>query len=467
MTRCPARSAALALAALALSIGCTTPPAHDTESSIAQAAGLAAALEFRTEGGPLDEPDEQAAEPPGTLPLAGAVRRAVTTDPGIQAALARVRIALAEAGQARLLPNPVLSLAFRFPENSGKPVVEASLAQDLISILRIPRESSAADNRLRQAAADAVAVALDTAAEVQERYATIQALDELMPVLRKRQELLARLLSQERDKLAAGEGTRQGVATLDTQRIELEVEIADRERERRDERLRLARLIGQPSAAADWALDPWLPPRRSAAPEADWVDAALAHRPEVRASAWRLAALGDEVALARLLPFEGASAGAAAERDETWTAGPAAELPVPLFDTGRRRVDRAAAERVEARHQLVQTKRRVVEDVRRAYESLERHQANLERVRRELVPLQAQRRSLAEAAFRAGQSDITALFLAEQDLQAALAKAVELERETSISLIRLERAVGGTGVATAVGSAPQPPPDSHPDTRTR
>jgi outer membrane protein TolC len=463
MAHGPLRPAALLLAALVLAAGCSTPPAPNTESSIAEAAGLAAAIEFRTEGGPLDEPDE----PAGALTLSEAVRLSVATDPGLQAALARVRIALADAGQARLLPNPVLSLAFRFPEGSGKPVVEASLAQDIISILRIPRESSAADNRLRQAAADAVTVALDTVAEAQERYAAIQGLDELMPVLRKRQELVEKLLSQERAKLGVGEGTRQDVATLDTQRVELEVEIADRERERRDERLRLARLIGRPSAAAEWALDPWSPPERTSAPEAEWVDVALARRPEVQSAGWKLAALGDEVALARLLPFEGTSVGVAAERDETWTVGPSIDAPIPFFDMGEKRVERVMAERVEARQELVQAKRRVVEDVRRAYESLGRNEANLDRVRRELIPLQEQRRSLAEAGFRAGQSDITALFVAEQDLQASLAKAVELERETSISLIRLQRAVGGAGVAATVGSIRSTSPETQRGTNTR
>lgn len=448
MTHRSARPAALALAALLSAAGCSTPPSHDTESSITAAAGLASAIKYRSEGAPLDEPDDLA----GRLPLHDAVRMAVSTDPAVQAALARVRIALADAGQARLLPNPVLSLVFRFPESSGKPVIEASLAQDIISILRMPRAASAADNRLRQASSDAVTIALDAAAEVQEHYATIQGLDELMPLLQARRELANKLLSQERARLDAGEGTRQDVTTLQTQRIELEVEIADRERERRDERLILTRLIGLPSGSADWILDPWSPPPGAEASESEWVRAALASRPEVLSAGWKLAALGDDAALAHLLPFDGTSAGIAAERDGPWSLGPSLEVPVPILDGGEKRVERAQAMCAEARQELVRARRQVVEDVRRAYDSLGRNHANLERVRRELIPLQEERRRLAEATFRAGQSDITALYLAEQDLQAALAKAVELEEQATISRIRLERAVGGAGVATTVGA---------------
>src|SRR5689334_6226838 len=100
------RGVAIALVLTPLS-GCTTTrPDPRTEHSIAQATGLAEAITFRVEGGPLDEADTGS----DSLSIAEATRRAVTTDPGIQAALARVRIAMAEADQARLLPNPVLSV---------------------------------------------------------------------------------------------------------------------------------------------------------------------------------------------------------------------------------------------------------------------------------------------------------------------------------------------------------------------
>jgi cobalt-zinc-cadmium efflux system outer membrane protein len=179
------------------------------------------------------------------------------------------------------------------------------------------------------------------------------------------------------------------------------------------------------------------------------VDAALRHRPEIQSIAWRLEALGDDRALAWLLPWEGTSAGAEAERDEGegWSVGPAVSVPLPAFDLGQARAARVTAEQIEARHDLTAAKRAVVEEVRRAFESLARTEANLRRVRQELIPLQQQRQSLAEASFRAGQSDVTALFLAEQDLRDAEAQAVELERQTTIALLRLQRAAGGAGVA--------------------
>lgn len=438
------------MVALLVLAGCQSsrPPETAPELAAAHAAGLQHAIEFRVEGGPDDRPVEAS-----VLTLPDAVRLAATTDPGIQAALARVRGALADAHQARLLPNPILNLALRFPEGGGKPVIEASLAQDIISLFRIPRASSAADNRLRQASAAAITTTLDVVSRVQECYASAQAIEELLPVLEQRKAILGKGIDVAEARLSAGEGIREDVTVLRTQRVELDVEYAEAAQQLRDERLRLARLIGHPSAAATWKLEPWTPPAFTDFPEAMWISAGLAHRPEIQEQVWRLAALGDELALASLVPLDGASAGVQAQRESDWQVGPELSVPIPIFDTGQAGSDRVKAEQIEARHDLVQVRRQVIEDVRRSLESLARARENALRVRRELIPLQEQRRQEADASFKAGQSDATPLFLAEQDLKAAQAKAIELDRKATLAAIGLQRAVGGPGPAAAVAFA--------------
>lgn len=434
--------------------GCAgTRPDPEAEKAASIASGIADAVVFRTEGGPLDEPERSESEA-SRLTLGEAVRLAVTTDPGLQAALARVRIAMADADQARLLPNPVLNIVLRFDvSGGGKPQIEASLAQDLIGILRLPRQSSAADHRLRQSAAESVTVALEVVSEVQERYAEAQAFDRLAPVLNERHGLIDKLLGVMRSRLSAGEGIRSDVTTLDTQRVELEVELADTQLKQREARLRLARLIGEPSRGAAWTLDPWESPAASELPESQWIDAALQHRPEVQAIAWQLAALGDNAALARLLPWDGASAGVSAQRDPDWALGPAISTPLAVFDMGQAKRARITAEQIEARHNLTLAKRKIVEDVRVAYENVIGSQANLRRIREELIPLQQRRRQEAESLYRAGQTDVTSLFLAEQDLRSVQVRAVQIERQATTAQIRLQRAVGGPGVAASFSSA--------------
>jgi cobalt-zinc-cadmium efflux system outer membrane protein len=265
--------------------------------------------------------------------------------------------------------------------------------------------------------------------------------------------LLERLAAVAKSRLDAGEGTRSDLVTLQSQRVELQVEIDQAVLSEREERLRLARLIGEPSSAASWTLDAWTAPGNDLQPESRWVDAALLRRPEIQAVAWKLRALGDDEAIARLLPWEGASVGVDAQRDDKWFAGPSVSTPLPIFDMGQAKRARVTAEQLEARHELTLTRRKVVEDVRVAYQAMTASNANLARIRNELIPLQQQRRTLAEDAYRAGQSDVTALFLAEQDLRLTQAKAIEVERQAVTAFVRLQRAVGGPGVASPLMTA--------------
>lgn len=416
-------------------------------------AGVATAIVFHSQGGPIDATGSDAAQ----LTLPDAVRRAMLTDPDIQAALSRVRAAEADADQVRLLPNPILSIVTRFPENSGKPVIEADLGVELLSLLQRPGRISAADHRLRAASAEVVSTVLDAIAEVEGRYATVQSLDAQMPVLEEQQALLDRLLKLAHDRLNAGEGTRLDVTTLETQQLTLAVEISQKRLARREERLGLSRMIGEPSGAAAWTLTHWTAPAQVAS-ETAWMTAALARRPEVESQRWELAALGVETRLARFSPFEPAEMGAKAERDigEPWTIGPAISAPIPLFDWGQAKRAKAAALQSEAEHKLTKVQRAVIEDVRKAHAAYLESLAALELTRDRLVPAQERRRQETEDAYKAGQIDVTALVLADQDLAAAKARLIELQEQASLALVKLNRAVGGPGIAASMGDVNAP-----------
>lgn len=195
------------LGASALLAGCQTAGgrggAGDEVAAALGGSGIAV-VAHRPEG--VDAADDPAGD---ALTLPEAVRRAVAHDPAVQVALAKVRSAVADARQTRLLPNPVLSLAFRFPEGGGDPIVEAGLAADLLSLLQRPRRMSAADNRLRGASAGVLTAALDTVAEVQQAYTSAQAVEAELAVLRERRQLAERLLAGARARAAPGGRGRQ------------------------------------------------------------------------------------------------------------------------------------------------------------------------------------------------------------------------------------------------------------------
>ncbi len=166
----------------ALLLASCQAPRVDLPADASRAAGIANAIVLRDKAGAVDVPE--VATP--TLSLNDAVRRSLAHDPRIQAAMARVRVAQAEAQQSRLLPNPILNVSWRLPEGGGQAIFETSLTADLISILQQPRRISAADKRLRAACAEALTIVLDVMMEVQESYASAQSLDAEVAIVQQR-----------------------------------------------------------------------------------------------------------------------------------------------------------------------------------------------------------------------------------------------------------------------------------------
>jgi len=418
----------------------------DVPAEIASATLASDPVQFQTVGAPTDV----AAGAVTTLSLSDAVRLALHNDPELQAAITRVRIALAEAKQARLLPNPVLDVALRYPEGGGKPIIDAGLSADLVALLKIGRSTSAADNRLRSAGRDALTAALETVRAVQEAYIAAQSLDAEVTILEERQRINRRLLDLANDRVNAGESPRLDVLTLQAQQAELETETIQKEAQRTDQRLVLARLVGQPSSNVDWQLAKWDAPRATGGTERQWIEAALLARPEIQSKSWELAALGDDAAVSGLGILDGTTVGVASERDPDWSVGPAVTVPIPIFDMGQAKKERANAAVIAARHELTQARRQTVEDVRRAWAFFSASSRALAKVEGELLPAQAKRREQAEVAYKNGSADIITVLIAEQDLQTSRDKLIEVQRDLSLAMVRLQRAVGGAGVVEKV-----------------
>jgi cobalt-zinc-cadmium efflux system outer membrane protein len=429
--------------------GCQGSVGLDMTGEVARQAQLGAPIRWERVGQPIDTAADADA---ATLSLARATELAVTNSPQLQAALWKVRQAQAEADQQRLWPNPILSLVMRFPEGGGKPALEAGLAGDLLAILRRGRTISAADDRLRAASAQALQEAADAIAEAQKTYIAAAIVDEELAVLDRRRELLDRQLQTGRARLKAGEGTRLDVITLEAQTIQLDADIADKQAERADQRLILTRMIGRPGGGIDWKLEPVAIGSQSLQAERAWIEAGLKHRPELDAVRWELAALGEEAQLASWSLWDPAEVGVASQRDPDWQVGPTLSFPLPIFDMGQARRDKATAARLAAVHQYVAAQRGAVEDVRRAYATLLAARAASARAVEQILPIEEQRRDLAEKAYKAGESDLTTLLLAEDSLLTARFKALELREKTALARVQLERAVGGRGVAARMAT---------------
>jgi outer membrane protein TolC len=390
------------------------------------------------------------------LTLPEAVRRAVLHDPRLQSALARVRMADADALQSTLLPNPVVSLSIRLSEGGADPIFDAGLAADLVSILQRPRKMSAADARLRGAVAEVLTALADVVADAQQAYFAVQALTGQLAALEERRKLADRLLQLGQARLKAGETGSLDVIALQTQLMDLEVSLSEKRQDRTEARLNLARLMGEPSADASWELTTWSPPPATRAPERAWIAEALENRSELRAKEWELAALGDELALTRWMAWEGSDVGAQAEWDQRWSVGPAVTTPLPIFDWGQAKRGKAGAAVLDARHQMTLIQRQVVQEVRAQYANFGATLQTLALARDQLLPLQERRAAQAEASYRAGETDIANLLLAEEDLLDTRIKVIELQNKTAVARVKLQRAVGGVRIAERLEATTRP-----------
>ena len=424
---------------IALALSCATaPPDHNTARQIQSASGLATAIDFHSDALPLN-----AAKASNTLTLSEAIEGALRQSAELQIALAEVRVAQAEAHQSRLLPNPVLDIALRFPEGGGSTIVETSVSADLVKVLQMPRRISASDAALRAASARAVTIALDAIAKTQRGYFTVHALRSEVELITQRTSHLTELLAIAQARLKAGEITQLDVTTLKAEQAVAAIDLRDRKLQLDLEELALARLLGQPGGTTDWSLATPLPAIPTTGDESGNITRALRTRPEIQAERWQLASLKDHRALARLAWLKGAAAGLDAERDSDWSLGPSVDVPLPLFDWGQAQRAKARAQAIAARHRLTKTLRQIVQEVRQAQVSLAQLGVIVRQAREELVPLQTERVRLARAVYEAGQSDLTPMRLAELDLLEARRKLLQLELRTALASTQLERSMGG------------------------
>lgn len=429
----------------------------DVAAQAGRLSGIDGAIVFREHAAPFDPP------PPAdrTLTPERAIRIALSRDPRIQAALAHVRVAEADANQARLLPNPILTIDIRWAIQPSNTAFEPSLTADLLSLLQKPAQISAADNRLRESAATALVTVLDVIDEVEEAFAAARSINIEIENARSRRQRLQKLRDMAQRRLDLGDATKLDVLTIDSQLMAAELEVSDLSLQQNDERLTLNRLLGYARTDGHWELSPWQPPSEGLAAESDWVDAALANRPEVAAKVWELRALGEEMKGAALPPLAGGEIGAHGEHDPEWRLGPVATVPLPIFDFGQAARAKIKAERIAARHDLAETQLEVIQNVRSMYAAYLHARKALSDAQNRLLPLQQQQLESAQRAYQSGDTDLAIMLLAQNDYETTLGKIVSLEEQVTVARAKLERAVGGGGVAAQL-TAPQTQPSTMP-----
>jgi len=264
-----------------------------------------------------------------------AVQIALLNNRGLQADYARLDIAQADLVQAGLLRNPFFAGELRFgPAGTG---VELSLVQDFLSIMQIPMRKRLADDALTQVTLEVAAAVIDLATATRRAFHAYQAEAQIVDLQRTVVAATAASHEYAQRLHAAGNSTDLDLAHERMLHEESRLDLASAELRTAEGRERVNQLLGVWGAATRWTAAPRLaePLENAALPDA------VEHR-AVSASldlaALKQAAVRSARQVGRLAPWwlDDAAIGVAAEREGAgdWSAGPAIEVPLPLFDRG-------------------------------------------------------------------------------------------------------------------------------------
>ena len=366
-------------------------------------------------------------------------------DPRIAVAAAKVGAARAEVAEARVRPNPSISIEREVPYVDGTAFatnyLRLSIPLDISG--RRGNQIDAAETNVRAATSSATQTKLEAIVEALRIY------DEGV-----RARLYVQILTDARAALVraveiARQRSKSGVASgYEVQRFELELaghddELASAQIELRRARRQLATLAGRTGELdASGALD--LPP---SVPAIDVLLAKANDRGDLRAAKLREnAARQRERAAGRgWIPQPTLTAGAmtADLGTETGTGYIAAlSLSIPVFDRGQGDAARAAADRHLADAEARWLQREIPSSVDVAHASLVARIAQAQRVTTAQVDRLETILGAAETAFREGNASVVELLDAHRSARTVRLRALELRYQVARDKRELEHAVG-------------------------
>lgn len=382
------------------------------------------------------------------LGLDEATRLALLNNRRLQAGFLALGVARADYVQAGLLENPSLSLAFLFPDDGGRVRWTADLVGDLTAIWRIPSRQAVARAEIDRRIPELSRFAGELVAATRAAYFGGVAAREARDVGRASLELARRSLAGVRRQVSEGVATKTDeslaenlalAAELSFQRTEGEVVAALR---------RLAALLSlEEDLLAVVLTDPLPEPAWQAPQREQVVEAGLATRPDLRASARAVAAAEARVVLERKRRIPSVGAGVSAERPEggsskDFLVGPAVELELPLFDRNQAQVSRAELELGQRRKEHEALVAEAKQGLRAALDEADVAARTAAFARNELVRQAERGATLAERAYQLGDTTVLTMLQAQKAALEARRIVIESSLAAALARIEVERAVG-------------------------
>lgn len=378
------------------------------------------------------------------LTVERAVQAALLNNPQVRAELTRLDAAQAELIQAGLLRNPMGSLMVLRPEGGGRFELDYSLMQSLFDLFTRSKRIDVANAAQARVQAEVmmqlVRIAQDTEAAYYEAMTAKVA-------VRLQQELLA--LEQSALTLQTRQA-RQGIVPSSTvlaqqastsQRAH---ELHSAEAEQTKALSALAQQLGLSSVKPVRLPDRLSELALSVLNEPELQALAQKHRPELIASTASIEQASAEKKLQTgLLRNTEASLGIAGNRESSGFSmnGLAAQISLPIFDTGRARNALANAQIAQAQYQADATRRRIPLEVERALATLIVSTKALKDADHHLQQ-QQQLEKLAMRNYQQGISNYQYMTEAKRLRLASQMEQLQAQRVLRVAYVDLERATG-------------------------
>lgn len=383
------------------------------------------------------------------LKVEQAVVMALRNNREIRAEVEQIAASRADLVQAGLLPNPVLGLTLRFPFDpvSGGSFVGAQVVQSFTALWLRDGKIKAADARLNQTVLDISDKALRLVAEVKSTHARIAFGQNALALSDGNVATIQRSIDSLDARVQGGEGTPLDVNRARQQQAKAQAERAIVVRDLAKERRRMLELIGFAGEGAEWTADGSATAVSvTSIDEPAAIALAASQRLDVAAARSIVEVQRADLSVEERSRLKDFGLGADFERDVDGkkTIGPVLEVGIPIFDTNAAQIAKAGSLARAALANYEAISQRAVREARIAWVEFNSASRLAEQYRTTVLAISERNLTLAEAALKSGQADVTVLLDSQRELIDARRTLNDLERDAMLARIALEQAAGGT-----------------------
>jgi len=399
-------------------------------------------------GRPVEPPDDAAlgAMLQEELTAERAVQIAFAHNRDVQATLEGLGLARADLIAASTIRNPILDGEIRFPGNPAQPF-ELGLSQSLMDILQLGKRKRLGRAQFEAARLQVSAAVINFAGQVRRDYYDLLAARRILA----RQETI-RKAQEAATELAARQHSAGNISDLDLEneqsryeQVKLDSAAAQLgELQAREQLIMDLGLVQRP----DLRLPDDFPPPPAAEMTAEEVEQqVLGRRLDIQMATREIEAARSAMGLAKTAVIDDLAVGAHHEREPEGkkTTGPAASVPIPIFNRGAAQKTRARAMLRQAEQRLAALTVSARSEVRTAQERLLEARSRMSYLRDVVIPRRERILRLTQLEYNAMLRGVFQLIEARQELARAQRDEVMGTRDYWVARIELDTAL--TGVA--------------------